>query len=125
MDDITEVRGEDNLWDLVTESSKLLIGWLERSLGLGGEIVDESGLIDLDSLGTSSLELDKVFLVDREELLEEVDWVDGLATVGFAKVKEGHWADKDRSGGNASLLGLKEFDNSLWVGAELEDLVVL
>jgi len=79
----------------------------------------------LNGLSTGSLELNKVFFVDRQKLFEEIDWLDGLATVGLAKVEEGHWANKDRSGGNASLLGLKELNNSLWVGVELENLVVL
>jgi len=125
VDDITEVGGEDKLWDLVTESSELLVGWLESSLGLSWEILDEGWLINLDSLSTGSLQLSEELLVDWEELLKEVDWVNSLVTVSLSELEERDWADEDWAGDDTSLLGLEELNNSLWVGSELELLVVL
>lgn len=125
VDDVTEVGGEDKLGDLVAEGGKLLIGGLESGLGLLGEIEDENGLIDLDGLGTSLLQLDKELLVDGQEAVEEVNGVDGLVTVGLAEVEEADGANKDGAGGDTSLLSLLEVSDSLGGGGELEGLAVL
>lgn len=125
VDDVTEIGGEDKLGDLVTESGELLVGGLEGSLGLGREVKDEDGLINLDSLGTSLLELGQELLVDGEELLEQVNGVDRLTTVSLTEVKERDGTDEDGAGGNTSLLGLVEVGNSLGGIAQCESLVVL
>ena len=123
--DVTEVGGEHQLGDLVAESGELLVGRLEGSLGLGGEVVDEDGLVDLDRLGASLLQLGEQLLVDGEEAVKKVDGVDGLATVGLGQVEEGHGSDEDGAGDDAGLLGLEELGNSLGLGGELEDLLLL
>lgn len=125
VDDITEVGGEDELGDLVTQAGELLIGRLESGLGLGGEVEDENRLINLDGLGTSLLELDEKLLVDGQKLLEQVNGVDGLATVGLSEVQEAHRANKDGAGDNTGLLGLVELSNGLGGSRQLEGLVVL
>lgn len=125
VDDVTEVSGEDELGDLVAKAGELLVGGLESSLGLGGKVEDEDRLIDLDSLGTSFLELSEVLLVNGQKLVEQVNGVNRLATVGLAEVKEGHRADEDGACLDASLLGLLELGNSLGGVNELEGLVVL
>lgn len=125
VDDVTKVGGEDELGDLVTQAGELLIGGLESSLGLGGQVEDENGLINLNGLGTSLLELDEELLVDGQKLLEQVNGLDGLATVGLSEVQEAHRANKDGAGDNTSLLGLVELNNSLGGSRQLEGLVVL
>ncbi|KAK1242143.1 hypothetical protein MKX07_000129 [Trichoderma sp. CBMAI-0711] len=125
VDDVTEVGGEDQLGDLVTEASELLVGGLESGLGLGGQVEDEDGLVDLDGLGTSLLELDEELLVDGQEVVEQVNGVDGLATVGLSEVQEGDGADQDGAGDDTSLLGLVELSNGLGGGGQLEGLAVL
>lgn len=125
VDDVTEVGGEDELRDLVAKGSELLVGRLESSLGLLGKVEDEDGLVNLDGLGTGLLELGEELLVDGQEVVEEVNGVDRLATVGLAKMEEAHGADEDGAGADASLLGLLELDNSLGLLSELEGLVVL
>lgn len=125
VDDVTKVGGEDELGDLVTQAGELLIGGLESSLGLGGQVEDENRLINLDGLGTSLLELDKELLVDGQKLLEQVNGLDGLATVGLSKVQEAHRANKDGAGDDTSLLGLVELNNSLGGSRQLKGLVVL
>lgn len=125
VDDVTEVGGEDELGDLVTQAGELLISRLEGSLGLGGEIIDESRLVNLNSLGTSLLELGEELLVNGQKLLEQVNGVDGLATVGLAEVEERNGTNEDGAGGDTSLLGLGEFPDSLGAVDQLEGLVVL
>lgn len=125
VDDVTEVGGNDNLGDGIASSGNGLIGGLESSLDLGTEIEDEDGLVNLDRLGTSSLELLQELNVDRDKLVEEGDGVDGGATVSLAKGKEGDGADKDGAGLEAGLLGLKELADGLGVLGEGEGLVVL
>lgn len=125
VDDVTEVGGEDNLGDLVTKAGELLIGGLEGSLGLLGKIEDEDRLVNLDSLGTSLLQLGEDLLIDGEELLKKVDGLDRLATVGLAEVEERNGTNEDGAGVDASLLSLLELSNSLGAISELEGLVVL
>ncbi|CAI6097068.1 unnamed protein product [Clonostachys chloroleuca] len=125
VDDVTEVGGEDELGDLVAEAGELLVSRLEGSLGLGREIEDQSGLVNLDGLGTSLLELDKKLLIDGQKSIEKVNGVDGLVTVGLSKVEERDGTDENGAGLDASLLGLVESSNSLGLVSELEGLAVL
>lgn len=125
VDDVTEVSGNDDLGDGITSGGNGLVGGLEGSLDLGAEIEDEDGLVNLDRLGTSGLELLQELDVDRDELVEEGDGVDGGATVSLAKSKEGDGADKDGAGLETSLLGLEELADGLGVLGEGEGLVVL
>ena len=124
--DITEVSGEDKLRAVATlQSSEFLVCGLERTADLGGQVEDQDRLIDLHGLRTSLLELLQELLIHRDKLVEEADGVDGLVAVGLAKVEEGDRAEDDRTGDDASLLGLKEVPYGLRVTAELEGLVVL
>jgi hypothetical protein len=125
VDDVTKVGGEDKVGDLVAKGSKLLVGGLEGSLALGGQVEDQDGLVNLDGLGTSSLELGEELLVDGQEVVKKVDGVDGLVTVGLAEGEEAHGADKDGAGGDTSLLGLVEVGDDLGGLGELEGLAVL
>lgn len=126
VDDVAEVGGESELGTSgALESGELLVGGLESLLDLGGEVEDEDGLINLDGLGASLLELLQELLVDGEELVEERDGVDGLATVGLAEGEERDGTDEDGTGGDAGLLGLLELTDRLGVGGEGEGLVVL
>lgn len=125
VDDITEVGSEDNLWDGITKSGKLLVGWLEGSLDIGWEIEDQGWLINLDGLGTGSLELLEEVDVDWDKLVKQRDWLDGLSTVWLSEVKEGDWSDEDWAGLDTSLLGLKELVDGLWALGQLELLVIL
>lgn len=123
VDDVTEVGGEDELGDV--GARELLVGRLEGSLDLGGEVEDEDGLVNLDGLGAGGLQLLEQLDVDGEQLLEERDGLDALATVGLTKGKEGDRAEEDGAGDDASLLGLEELSDRLGVGSQLEGLVVL
>lgn len=125
VDDVTEVGGENNLWDGISESGKLLVGWLEGSLDLWCEIEDQGWLIDLDSLGTGSLELLEKVNVDWDKFVNQRDWVNGLVTVWLSESEERNRSDKDWAGGDASLLGLNELVDSLGAVDKLELLVVL
>lgn len=125
VDDVTEVGGEDELGGLVSESTELLVGRLEGSLDCTLEVKDQDWLIDLDRLSTSFLELGQKVDVERDELIDERDWVNGLTTVSLGESKERDGSEKDWAGDNASLLGLLELDNWLGVGRQLELLAVL
>lgn len=125
VDDVTEVGGESDAGTLGTEGTELLIGGLEGSLGLGSEIEDEDGLVNLDILGTSGLELGQKLNVERKELLKQSDGVNGLVTVGLGESQERDGAKDDGAGDDASGLGLKELSNGLGLSGELELLVVL
>lgn len=123
VDDVAEVSGNDSLGQVA--ASKLLVCGLESILDLLGQVIDEDRLVNLNSLGTSSLELLKELDVYGQELVEKGDGVDRLATVGLTKGKEGDGTNKDRAGDNASLLGLEELDDRLGVVGKLEGLAIL
>jgi hypothetical protein len=123
VNDVTEVCGEDKLGQ--TAASELLVGGLESILDLLLKVVDEAGLVDLDVLGTSLLQLLEELDVYGKELLEKGDGVDRLVTVGLTEGKEGDGTDKDGAGNNASLLSLEELADRLGVGSELERLAIL
>jgi len=125
VDDVTEVGGESDAGTLGTEGTELLIGGLEGSLGLGSEVEDKDGLVNLHILGTSGLELGQKLNVERKELLKQSDGVNGLVTVGLGESQERDGTEDDGAGGDASGLGLKELSNGLGLGSKLELLVVL
>lgn len=125
VNNVAEVGRKDKLGDLVTQTGQLLIGRLESSLCLGRKVEDEGRLVNLHGLSTSLLELDKELLVNRQELVEKVNGVNSLATVGFAKVEERNRTNKDWASLDTSLLGLVEFNNSLGAVDQLKGLVVL
>lgn len=124
VDDVTEVGGEDELGDLVTEAGELLISRLESSLALGRKIEDQDRLVNLDSLGTGSLELGEELLIDGQKAVEEINGVESLVTIGLAQVKEAHGADEDRASCDTGLLGLVEVGDDLGGLGELESLVL-
>ena len=125
VDDVTEVGGESDAGTLGTEGTELLVGGLEGSLGLGSKVEDKDGLINLDILGTSGLELGQKLNVERKELLKKGDGVNGLVTVGLGESQERDGTEEDGAGGDASSLGLEELSNGLRLGSKLELLVVL
>lgn len=125
VDDVSEVCGEDKLGNLGAKAGKLLVCGLEGSLGLLREVEDEDRLVDLNSLSASFLELGEELLVDGEKLLEEVDGVNRLATVGLAKSQEADGTNENRAGLDASILSLLELTDSLGAVNQGEGLVVL
>lgn len=125
VDNVTEVGGEGDLGDGITLGGEEIVGGLESSLSLLGKVENEDGLIDLDSLGTGSLELFQQLNIDGKELVEEGDGKNRLATVWLSEVKERDGSDKDRAGGDAQGLGLVELTDGLGVSSKAEGLVVL
>lgn len=111
-------RGDGNLRG---DGSKSLVGLLEE-FGLGfGLVHHEDGLVELNLLNTSLLELREELLVDRDKLVKEVEGLElSGGRVGLSD--EGEVSDrteKNRSGGDAVLLGLLVLRKSLVV-VELE-----
>ena len=107
--------------DLRGDGSKSLVGLLEE-FGLGlGLVHHEDGLVELNLLNTSLLELREELLVDRDKLVKEVEGLElsggGVGLSDEGEVSDG--AEKNRSGGDAELLGLLVFRESLVV-VELE-----
>ena len=125
VDDVTEVGGESDAGTLGTEGTNLLVRRLEGGLGLLSKVEDEDGLVNLDILGASGLELGQKLDVERKELVKQRDRVNGLVTVGLTESQEGDGTKDDGAGDDASGLGLKELNNGLGLGSELELLVVL
>jgi len=125
VDDVTEVGGQSQAGSLSAEAAQLLVGRLESGLDLGSKIENEDGLVDLDILSTSSLQLGQKVNVEGQEVIQLVDGVDALATVGLTESQEGNRTQENGAGDNAGLLGLVELSNGLGVGSQLEDLVVL
>lgn len=125
VDNVTEVGGKDNARSLVTESTNLLIDRLEGSLGLGREIENENRLVNLNVLDAGSLQLSKEVNVDGNQVVDLVNRVNFLTTVGLGEGQEGDGTQDDGTSNDASLLGLEELSNGLGVRSELEDLVLL
>ena len=125
VDDIAEVGGDNDRGDGRSLGGDGLIGRLESSLDLGLEIVDEDGLVNLDGLGTGSLERLQELNVDGDKLVKERDGVDRRATVSLAKSKERDGANNDGAGLESSLLSLEELPNGLGVLGKGEGLVIL
>lgn len=125
VNDIAEVGGKGDGWDGRSLGSKEVIGGLESILGLLGQVQDKDRLIDLNSLGSSLLELLQQINIDGEKVVQKRDGVDSLTTVRLPKVEERDWADENWASDDTLGLSLKEFDNRLGVGREAEGLVVL
>lgn len=125
VDNVTEVGSQGDLGGLVTEVTKLLVGGLEGSLDLGSEVEDENGLVNLDALGTSGLQLSEKVNVEGQEVVELVDGLDALVTVRLAEGEERDGTQDDGASDNAGLLGLEELSNRLGAGRQLENLVIL
>lgn len=136
--DVEAVDGElgDEL-DVGVEAAKVgRDGDLESRGGLGegsvgrgelgaegrGGVENESGLIDLDLGGASSLELDEELSEGGNELVEDIDRLERgvlLVATGLADNEVGDGAENDGAGDDASGLGLLELVDGLGVD-ELE-----
>lgn len=94
---------------------KLAVRGDERALVVGSDIENEEGLIDLDPVSTSGLELGQELLVDREELGEEGDGLEArLSLLGsLTEDEERDGAENDGAGRNTGGLGLLELLNCL------------
>lgn len=125
VDNVTEVGGQSNTRTLVTEGSNGLVGGLEGSLVLLCKVEHQDGLINLHISGASLLELGKELDVDRNQLVQEGDGVNGLTTVSLSEGQERDWTEDDGASVDSSGLGLEEFNDRLGVGVQLELLVVL
>lgn len=125
VDNVTEVGGNNDGRNSAALGGKGLVDGLESILNLRAEIEDEDRLVDLDALGTGSLESLQELNVDRHKLVNQSDGVDGRATVGFAESEERDGADEHGTGLEASLLGLEELPDGLGVLGKGEGLVVL
>lgn len=107
--------------DLGGNGSKSLVGLLEElTLGLG-LVHHKDRLVELNFLNTSLLELREELLVDRDKLVEEVEGLElGGGRVGLSDEREiSDRTEKNRSGGDAELLGLLVLSKGLVV-VELE-----
>lgn len=103
--------------DLGGNGSKSLVGLLEElTLGLG-LVHHEDRLVELNLLNTSLLELREELLVDRDKLVKEVEGLElGGGRVGLSDEREvSDRTEKNRSGGDAELLGLLVFSKGLVV----------
>ena len=125
VDNVTEVGSNGQAGSLSTEAAKLLVGRLESGLDLGRKVEDEDGLVNLDILSTSSLQLGQEVNVDGQEIAQLVNGVDGLVTVGLSESQVGDGTEKNGAGDDTGLLSLVELDDGLGVGIQLENLVVL
>jgi hypothetical protein len=94
---------------------KFSINGVELALELETSIENEDGLVDLDPLGTSSLELSQELLVERENLGEEGDRgkVGGGILSSLAQPQVGDGTQDDRAGRDTEGLGLVELLNRL------------
>ena len=73
--DVTEVCSQDYLRNLAAKAAQLLVGRLESILRLDGKVKDETWLVDLNGLCTSSFQLLEEVLVERKKLVEKRDRV--------------------------------------------------
>ena len=101
----TEVGGQE---DFGGNGGKLSIGGIELTLKLETSIENKDGFVDLDPLGTSSLELSQELFVEREDLREEGNRskVGGGILGGLAQPQVGDGAQDDRAGRDTESLGL-------------------
>jgi len=114
----TEVGCQEDFWG---DGGKFSIGGVELALELETSIENKDGLVDLDPLGTSSLELSQELFVERENFWEEGDRskVGGGILGSLAQPQVSDGAQDDRAGRDTKGLGLVELLNSL-VEVELE-----
>lgn len=116
---VTKVGGDGDLGDILLLGEEL-VSSLEGVLHLLGEVENKNGLVDLDGLGTSSVQLLEDLGVDGEELLEERDGLElERVGVGLTEGKEGDGADQNGSGLDAEGLGLEVLVDGL-LAVELE-----
>ena len=101
----TEVGGQEDFWG---DGGKLSIGGIELTLKLETSIENKDGFVDLDPLGTSSLELSQELFVEREDLREKGNRskVGGGILGGLAQPQVGDGAQDDRAGRDTESLGL-------------------
>lgn len=123
--DAAKVGGDEDL-ELVADSSQTSVG----SVVLGNDswrgVEDEAGLINLDPVGTGLGELGEELLVDGENIGQEREKVKTVRVLGsLTEEEEREGSEDDGAGMDAESLGLFEFLNSLGLGAEAEDVVVL
>ena len=114
----TEVGSQE---DLGGDRGKFSIGCIELVLELETSIENEDGLVDLNPLCTSSLELSQKLLVQGEDLGEERDRrkVGGGILSSLAQPQVGDGTQDDRAGCDTESLCLFELFNGL-VEVELE-----
>lgn len=107
--------------DLGGNGSKSLVGLLEELTLRLGLVHHEDRLVELNLLNTSLLELREELLVDRDKLVKEVERLElGGGRVGLSDEREvSDRTEKNRSGGDAELLGLLVLSKGLVV-VELE-----
>jgi hypothetical protein len=125
VNNVAEVSGDDDGGDGITKGADGVVGRLESSLDLGLEVEDEDRLVNLNALGTSSLEGLKELNVDRHKLVDEGDGVDRRTSVGLAEGKERNGANENGASLEASFLCLEELPHRLGVLCKGEGLVVL
>lgn len=108
----TEVSGEQDLW---CDGCELSVGSSVRLFEGRGLVEDKDGLINLNPLNTSSLEVGEEGLVDREEFGKEGDglkaWLGAFR--GLSEHQERDGSQHYGTSGDASLLGLLVFFKSL------------
>ena len=114
----TEVGGQE---DLGGDRGKFSIGCVELTLELEASIENEDGLVNLDPLCTSGLELSQELLVEREDLREERDRskVGGGILSSLAQPQIGDGTQDDGAGRDAKGLCLVKLFNGL-IEVELE-----
>lgn len=114
----TKVGGQK---DLGGNRGKFSIGGIELALELETSIENEDRLVDLDPVGTSSLELSQELLVERKDFWEEGDRgkVGGSTLSSLAQPQVGDGTQDDGAGCDTEGLGLVELLNGL-VEVELE-----
>jgi len=125
VDDVAKVGRQGELGDVLSESSKLLVGGTESILSLLGEVKNQDRLVDLDSLGTSLGQLGQKLLIDGQEGVEEGDGVHRGTTVRLSEVEERDGSEDDRASNDTLGLGLKEVADGLGVGRQGESLAIL
>lgn len=115
----TTVVGREQ--DKGSDGDDLVVGGLESGRVVGSGVKNEDGLVNLDPLSASGLELAQELLVDREQLRKEGNGLEARLSLlsSLAEDKERDGSENDGAGSDARGLGLLELLNSL-VEQELE-----
>lgn len=117
--DVTEVCGQHDLWQALT--GQLLESTLVQLLDVLWQVQDEDWLVDLDGLGTSRVQLSKQRLVDRQELVQQRDWVQVQGVlVSLTQVQVRDRTNDNRSGLNTQLLSLQVLNDWLQAGSGVQ-----